>query len=78
MKIKFKVGFGATIQAIEFHPVEVNDSIEIEMVVKDEKEFIKKYEHFQEIVQQRVIKSVITGAKEFNIKRAEVLEELHE
>jgi hypothetical protein len=73
MKVKIKVGFGATIQAISYHPIETNDSLEIEVDVENDEELMKKYEGYQKIIQEKVIKNTIDGAKAFNKQRTEFL-----
>lgn len=78
MKAKINVGFSSTIQARSFHPITTNDSIEIEVDVKDDEELMEKYDHYQEIIQNRVIKNTITGAKKFIKARDIMIEELEE
>lgn len=65
MKAKINVGYSATIQARSFHPNTTTDSMEIEIEAKSEEELLEKYEHFQEIMQDRVIKNTMRGAKKF-------------
>ena len=76
MKAKIKVGFGARIQAVSYHPIESNDSIEIEIEVANEEELVRQYEHYQKLIQEKVIKNVISGAKAFTEQRSEFLASL--
>lgn len=78
MKAKINVGYSATIQARQFHPNTTTDSMEIEIEAKNEEELIEKYEHFQEIMQDKVIKNTMRGAKKFMKARDRMIEELEE
>lgn len=78
MKVKINVGYSATIQARSFHPNTTTDSIELEFEVENEEELLEKYDHFQEIIQNRVIKNTMTGAKKFIKARNIMIEELEE
>lgn len=78
MKAKINVGYSATIQARSFHPNTTTDSIELEFDVESEEELVEKYEHFQDIIQDRVIKNTMKGAKKFIKARDIMIEELEE
>jgi len=78
MKAKINVGYSATIQARSFHPNTTTDSIEIELEVENEEELLEKYEHFQHVIQERVIKNTMLGAKKFIKAREIMIEELEE
>jgi nicotinate-nucleotide pyrophosphorylase len=78
MKAKINVGYSATIQARQFHPNTTTDSMEIEVEVDSEEELLEKYEHFQELMQDRVIKNTMRGAKKFMKARDLLIEELEE
>ena len=78
MKAKINVGYSATIQARSFHPNATTDSIEIELEVESEEELLEKYEHFQNVIQDRVIKNTMIGAKKFIKARDIMIEELEE
>jgi hypothetical protein len=78
MKAKINVGYSSTIQARSFHPNTTTDSIEIEVDVESEQELVEKYQHFQEIIQDRVIKNTMKGAKKFIKARNVMVEELEE
>ena len=78
MKAKINVGYSATIQARSFHPNTTTDSIEIEIEADNEEQLLEKYDHFQEIIQDRVIKNTMRGAKKFIKERDVMIEELEE
>ncbi|MFW6047628.1 MAG: hypothetical protein ACOCP4_07590 [Candidatus Woesearchaeota archaeon] len=78
MKAKINVGYSATIQARQFHPNTTTDFMEIEIEAENEEELLEKYEHFQEIMQDRVIKNTMRGAKKFMKARDVLIEEMEE
>lgn len=64
MKAKINIGFNAKIQAVSFNPVESNDSIELEIEYKDDKDLEKQITHYQKIIRSKTIKNAISGAEE--------------
>lgn len=70
MKAKINVGFSTKIQAVSFHPVESNDSIELEIEYKDDKDLEKQITHYQSIIRKKTIKNAITGAEELILAKS--------
>jgi uncharacterized protein YkwD len=78
MKAIIKTSFSAKVQASQFNPVESNDGLELEIEVADENELAEKIEHFQKIIREKVVKSVIEGVNEIRAARAKMLLEMDE
>lgn len=76
MKIRIKTSFSCKTQALQFHPVEANEGIEVEVEVNSPEEAEKEYEKWQKFVRERAIKSTIDGTKDFLLKRSLLLEDL--
>lgn len=76
MKLRIKTSFSCKTQAIQFHPVEANEGIEIEVEVDSPEEAEKEYDKWQKFVRERAIKSTIEGTREFLTKRALLIEDL--
>lgn len=64
MKAKINPGFSTKLMATQYQPVESNDSIEVEIEFENDEDLLKKYEHYQDIVRNRVIKNVFKGIDE--------------
>jgi hypothetical protein len=78
MKVTIKTSFSAKVQATQFNPVESNDGLEIEMEVANEEELAERFEHFQKLIREKVVKSVIEGVNEIRASRAKMLLEMDE
>ena len=73
MKAKITVGFSAKLQVVSFNPVESNDSLELEIEYKDEKDLEKKIEHYQELIRGKCIQNTIRGGEEYVAARTKSL-----
>ena len=78
MKATIKTSFSAKVQASQFNPVESNDGLEIEVEVENEEELAEKFEHFQKLIREKVVRSVIEGVTEIRVARAKMLLEMDE
>lgn len=76
MKTKINVGFSTTIQARQFHPITTTDSIEMEIEVNNDEELMEKYEYYQNLLREKVIKNTVKGVKDFINARDEMIEDL--
>ena len=78
MKATIKTHFAAKVQASQFHPIEQNDGIEVEIEYKDEKDLEEQYEKLQKFIRTKVINSTMEGVKEFRSARKELFDKLEE
>jgi len=78
MKAVIKTHFAAKVQASQFHPIEQNDGIEVEIEYKDEADLEKQYEKLQKFIRTKVINSTMEGVKEFRSKREELFSQLED
>jgi hypothetical protein len=74
MKATITVGFGTTIQATQYHPIESHDSITMEVDVADEAALLAEYEKMQNIIRTRVIANAFAGVREYLEKRGTALD----
>ena len=78
MKATIKTHFAAKVQASQFHPIEQNDGIEVEIEYKDQADLEAQYEKLQKFIREKVINSTMEGVKEFRTARKELFSQLEE